>query len=414
MKGPTLKSLAPFACAVALCTAPFANLHASDPYTVFLDPDPSVYTGFWDITFSPQGNLYGVGFGSVDEEFNDLYTLVVRSPDRGATWEKLISTPEDPSNFLKAAVDGAGNLYALSGYAHEASLWRSNAAEAAAHLQPLIKFFEAFPGFRVTWKGMAVDAAGNVFVCGYRPVTTTTKPTTTFNRWMVIKGIPTSSGGLAWSVVDEFVFDAKYGSFATGLAIRPSNNPSSPSEVWVRGTVGSKSGNQVALRRSTNGGAVGSWQTVTTYAGDTRWIRGIGADSLAVGVNGEVYDVGQVAVSVSKKAVENRWTTWRLAPGSTTVAIVDQLSVSSGAAKVGVDSTGRVYVHGGRSGFDGSVLRTSANGNAATWGDYDLAAGASFYAMTIDDEGSVYLAGECVDPATGAWLGGCIRKLPAP
>jgi hypothetical protein len=100
--------------------------------------------------------------------------------------------------------------------------------------------------------------------------------------------------------------------------------------------------------------------------------------------------------------------------GSSTLEIVDQLSVSSAACKVVVDPLGRVSVHGGRSNFDGSVLRTSANGNSGTWDDYDLAAGASFYAMTIDDEGSVYLAGECVDPETGAWLGGCIRKLTAP
>jgi hypothetical protein len=170
----------------------------------------------------------------------------------------------------------------------------------------------------------------------------------------------------------------------------------------------------VALRRSTNGGVLGSWQTVTTYTGDTRWFRGIGAESLAVGADGAVYDVEQVAVSLSKKIVENRWTTWRLAPGTSSVQVVDQLTVASYASKVGVDSTGRVYVEGGRSGFDGSVLRTIANGTSGTWDDHYLAAGAYFYGMTIDDEGSIYLAGECVDPETGAWLGGCIRKLPAP
>lgn len=409
MKTLIPKLLATLACAAALCAAPFAHLHASNPYTVFLDPDPSVYTGFWDIAAGPAGQLYGLGYG---ESGTDGWALVIRSTDRGATWEKIISSPDDPSNFVGAAVDRAGNLYALKGYAHEASLWRSDAAAQGADLQPLIAFSDAFPGYQVTWRGMAVDAAGNLFVCGYRPVTTA-KPTTTLNRWWVVKGIPTLGGGLSWNVVDEFTLDAKYGSFATGVAIRSSDNSSLPSEVWVRGTVGSKSGNQVALRRSTNGGAPGSWQTVTTYAGDTRWFRGIGADSLAVGANGAVYDVGQVAVSVSRKAVENRWTTWRLAPGASSVQVVDQLPVASAALKVGVDSTGRVYVHGGRSGFDGSVVRISANGNAATWSDYDLAPGASFYGMTIDDEGSVYLAGECYDAELNWWLG-CIRKLPAP
>jgi hypothetical protein len=209
------------------------------------------------------------------------------------------------------------------------------------------------------------------------------------------RGIATSGGGLSWSVVDEFTLDTQYGSFSTGLAIRPSDDPSFPSEVWVRGTVGTKSGSLVALRRSTQGGAQDSWRTVTTYAGDTRWSRGIGSDGgLAVGAQGEVYDVGQVAVSVSRKTVENRWTTWRLAPGASSVQVVDQLPVSSYALKAAVDAEGRVYVHGGRNDSEGSVPRASVNGNSGTWGDHDLVPGASFYAMTLDDEGSLYLAGD--------------------
>ena len=122
---------------------------------------------------------------------------------------------------------------------------------------------------------------------------------------------------------------------------------------------------------------------------------------------------GQVAVSVSKKAVENRWAMWPLAPGAASVQVVDQLPVASAALNVGVDSTGRVYVMGGRSSFHGSVVRASVNGNAPTWSDYNLAASASFYGMTIDDESSVHLAGDCYDAELNWWLG-CIRKLPAP
>lgn len=183
--------------------------------------------------------------------------------------------------------------------------------------------------------------------------------------------------------------------------------------TWVATAPCTKSGNQVVLRRSTLGGASGTWHTAATYSGDTRWERGIGVKSLAVGPFGEVYDVGIATVALSRKQTENRWTTWRLAPGSSTAAIVDQLSVSSYAAKVGVDALGRVYVQGGRSGFDGSVVRASANGNSGTWGDFDLAENATFYGITLDDEGSLYLAGECYD-AELDWSLGCIRKLSAP
>lgn len=407
MKTFVPKSLATVACAAALCIVPFANLHASDPYTVFLDPDLSVYTGFWDIAAGPAGQIYSVGFIEDGDAWIDK--AVIRSLDRGepGTWEVSTAITDGGDTFFHATVDGLGNLYALTGQSGNAELWRSTGEGVNMHW--IATLSQVLPsGYQLAWRSLAADAAGNVFVAGYRPVTS---GRTTLNRWMVAKGRPMSSGGLSWSVVDEFALDAKYGSFATGLAIRPSNSPSNPSEVWVRGTVGSKSGDRVTLRRSTNGGAPGSWQTVTTYTGDTRWFRGIGADSLAVGANGAVYDVGQVAVTVSKNSVQDRWTVWRLAPGASSVQVVDQLTVASAALKVGVDAVGRVYVQGGRSGFDGSVLRTSANGSSGTWADYDLAAGASCYAMTIDDEGSVYLAGEVC--ASGTCLG-YIRKLPAP
>jgi hypothetical protein len=413
MQTHVLKSLAPFACAAALCTAPFADLHASDPNTVFLDPDPSVYTGFWDIAAGPGGEVYVVGF--VIEGDDPAYEVVLRSLDRGATWETASVVTDSNGTFINAAVDGAGNLFVItsgSGGGTGGEIWRSAASDQGASLQRVTTFNSVLPsGYRLRTPTLAADAVGNVFVAGYRPVIS---GRTTLARWMVARGTPNSGGGLNWSVVDEFTLDTKYGSFVTGLAIRPSSDPLSPSEVWVRGTSGSKSGDRVVLRRSLQGGSSGTWQTAATYTGDTRWERGIGVKSLAVGPSGEVYDVGVVTVALSKKETESRWTTWRLAPGASSVQVVDQLLVASYALKVGADAVGRVYVHGGRSGFDGSVLRTSSNGNAATWDDHDLAAGASIYAMTIDDEGSVYLAGECVDPETGAWLGGCIRKLPAP
>jgi hypothetical protein len=189
----------PTGSAAALCLAHSANLHASDPYTVFLDPDPSVYTGFWDIAGAPGGEVYAAGF--VIENDDPAYEVVLRSLDRGATWETASVVTDSHGTFINAAVDGAGN----------------------------------------------------VFVAGYRPVTS---GRTTLTRWMVARGTPADGGALNWSVVDELTVDSKYGSFATGLAVRPSNDPTAPSEVWVRGTVGSKSGDRVVLRRS---GPSGAW-----------------------------------------------------------------------------------------------------------------------------------------------------------
>ncbi len=411
MKAPILKSLARPAClAAALGMAILIQPHAADGTTTLLqERDPSVYVVPDDIVAGHDGLLYGVGIRAVgvgtDSEQWD--TIVIRSLDRGETWEQSFSMPADPESFLNAAVDGAGNLYAMYG-ARGIELWRSEAADQGANLQSVTHFAEVLPAdYYLVEQSLAADAAGNVFVCGRRPIKIGQK---TYNRWMVAKGSP-AAAGLDWSVVDEFTLDSKYGSFATALAIRPSNDPLAPSEVWVRGTVGTKSGDRVVLRRSVQSGALGTWQTMATYSGDTRWPVGMGIKSLAVGPGGEVYSAGQVQFSLSRKQTENRWTTWRLAPGSSTVDIVDQLTVSSGAYNVAVDGSGRVYVHGLRSGFDGAVVRTSASGNAGAWGDYDLAANTTFYGMTLDDEGSLYLAGELCEP--DACLG-CVRKLPAP
>jgi hypothetical protein len=329
--------------ATLLVASATSTLCSDDPYTVFLDgrdSEPGIYTGFWDIAAGLSGQVYSVGW--IEDGDTTIDKAVIRSLDRGepGTWEVSTALTDGGRTFFHATVDGLGNLYAMTGQGGDEELWRST--EEGVNMQWLTTLKQVLPtGYQLAWRSLAADAAGNVFVAGYRPVTI---GRTTLNRWMVAKGSPTSGGGLAWSVVDEFALDTKYGSFATGLAIRPPNNPSNPSEVWVRGTVGSKSGNRVALRRSTNGGALGSWQTVTTYTGDTRWFRGIGAESLAVGADGAVYDVGQVAVSLSRKTVENRWATWRLAPGASSVQVVDQLTVASSALKVGVDAVGRVYV----------------------------------------------------------------------
>lgn len=65
MKTLIPKSLATRACAAALCVAPFADLHASGPYTLFLDPDLDVYSGSWNIAVGPGGGLHGVVSGEV-------------------------------------------------------------------------------------------------------------------------------------------------------------------------------------------------------------------------------------------------------------------------------------------------------------------------------------------------------------
>ena len=412
----TLKTMRQITLGVTLLVASATStLSSDDPYTVFLDSDPGVYTIPLDITASPSGEIYAVGFRweELEDTWSPFESVVLRSLDEGATWETATALDLDGAEFVTAMTDRDGNLYVLSEGPVE--LWRSATQDQGANLRKITTFSEVLPEvvfYSEAVRSLAIDTAGNVFVCGRRYVSTT-KPSARLSRWVVAKGTPTTGGGLSWSVVDDFALDAKYDASASGLAIRPSNVPGQPSEVWVRGTVVTKSGTFVALRRSTQGGAPGSWQTVTTYAGDASRSRAW-MSRLATGTDGAVYDAGWQTVALTRKTSETRWTTWRLAPGASAIEVVDQVPAASRAdVGVAVDAAGQVYVSGWQNGFPGSVLRASANGNFGTWIDYDSVLDALFYGMTLDDEGSLYLAGEGYDTQQDRWQG-CIRRLPAP
>jgi hypothetical protein len=248
MKTPIPNTLARWACLAALGVATTLNSLASDdPNTVFLDGHdtaPGVYTCPLDIAASPSGEVYAVGYRwqETEDTSSASESVVLRSLDRGATWETATALDLDGAEFVTAMTDCAGNLYALTESPLE--LWRSAAQDQGANLRKITTFSEVLPGFvvySVSTRSLAIDAAGNVFICGVRHASTT-KPSSTLVRWVVAKGVPTTDGGFSWSLVDEYALDAKYDSQASGLAVRPSDNPDHPSEVWVRGTVKNKSG----------------------------------------------------------------------------------------------------------------------------------------------------------------------------
>lgn len=173
MKKPTPNTVAHWACLAVLGVATTLNsLAADDPNTVFLDPDPSVYTGFWDIAGAPGGEVYAVGF--VIENDDPAYRVVLRSLDRGATWEMASVVTDSHGTLINAAVDGSGNLYVVtsgSGGGTGGEIWRSAAPDQGANLQRVTSFNSVLPsGYRLRTETLAADALGNVYVGGYRPV----------------------------------------------------------------------------------------------------------------------------------------------------------------------------------------------------------------------------------------------------
>ena len=104
MKTTTLKSLAPFACSAALCLAPFANLHASDPITK---------VGTWP------GYRYGVSLAIPSTEDHALLAgralTVVDIRDPSDPWD--VGGFDDGGQFNDIAISGHYAFVTRSAYA---------------------------------------------------------------------------------------------------------------------------------------------------------------------------------------------------------------------------------------------------------------------------------------------------------
>ncbi len=411
MKTHILKPLAPFACAVALCAGSTINTCAQDNWETVFPPDAIPSSGLamlTSIATSPGGHVFSGGW-EYDMATDVTSAILVRSLDRGATWQETARIPG--YQFEKVSVGGEGTVYLLAASSSDTSsgqLWRSIAANAGANLEPVAEF-RSFLGNQHYVTDLAADGQGNVFICGAINVPS---GRTSVERWMVAKGVPNTTGGLDWSLVDQYTMDNKNNSSAQDIAIKPSTDLSAPAQIWVHGWPGHRASSTRAIRRSLDGGA--TWQTVHTY--DNGGILGNGA-VLAVTGTGEVYAHGEMRVWVNKKTAQDYYVTRRSLDGGVNWQIVDQSPkhVYGWAKAVAVRPDGAVFAARDEHSSVGEpwrwMVRASPRGDAGTWATSDAGFPGDAESIAIDGEGSVYVAGR-----GGEWNGshyGLIRKLQA-
>lgn len=238
-----------------------------------------------------------------------------------------------------------------------------------------------------TANGFASDNAGNLYVCGSALLKG-------YPHWIVRRKL--ASGG-GWTTIADFSAKSTLTS-ANGVCFYP-GNPSAnlPPALFVVGflngkwtvqrleqsgtwttvdspalagwansitydsngnllVVGTRSGSPSGygygwvIRRSTGGGAPGSWQTVLDVA------EGYSSEArqAALDANGNVWVAGYTESTMNLQTSQRRWTVVRNSPGqgwadswNTRQQPFEGVSSSSGARGIATDSVGNVFMTGG-------------------------------------------------------------------
>jgi hypothetical protein len=257
MKTGPLKSLAPFACAVALCAAPSANLHASQDSWATVDyvDIPGVTFESMAIATAPPAKVFVV----YQEIQDSTYTRVVRkSTDSGSTWEVAGRAPAQQLWMKQGAllINSAGHLFILSeagGSVSPPNAYRwvvQRSVDEGASWQ-VIDDWQHTPGLYSQAMAIAIDDADNLYVSGHGKRAEDEDGATWFVR-------RSSDGGQTWQLVDE------WRGFAGVDAGYPRWAVSTPNGVFVLGSAYA-GGDQYSryLRRSTDRG--GTWETIAEF-----------------------------------------------------------------------------------------------------------------------------------------------------
>ena len=371
----------------------------------------------WATGLDAQGNLYTAG--QAYDAANIRHAVVMRSSDQGATWatiEDFNYRPGTNTYFLSFAVDPAQNLYAV-GVANLAPLsgapdhWivRKSADHGATWTtaDDFVPDIGASDG-RNTASGVAVDAAGNVYVVGmvHQRVGKSSYP---YEFWVVRKS---SNAGATWTTVDQYGYPNAPESVANAVLATPAG-------LFVCGLSVATSGRgpQWVVRKSANAGT--TWTTVDNFYSSTAFnqpnaLTADAAGNVYVGGSSDINTAGSYAHYWVVRKGANGGASWqtvdafRYFPNPTTFTANDALGM-------GTDALGNVYAVG--SGTDANrvghwVVRGSANQGASwvTVDDFQYATGqySAAHGFGLDAAGNVHVCGTGTDPVSGGhWL---VRK----
>ena len=340
------------------------------------------------ITKDPAGNLYAAGYATVDAHFNQD-AMVMKSSDGGATWSVIDNFANPNTNvgiyeYNAITADAAGRLYGGGDDAGAVGSgtggWFVRESLNAGLNWSTVDLFTL--GGSSSARGVATDAAGNVYVAGSADHTNSW-----VSSWIVRKGTINGSGGISWATMDTFA----PGGF--GRAAGVFCHPTAGIFVVGVGSGGGKMGTsqQWYVRRSLNGGA--AWANVDAYLGGSP--AGSGADA-----SGNLYVVGAGAPD---RYGNSHWIVRKSSNNGTSWATVDDFLPgvrSADATGFAADASGNLFVVGTTRDWSNVyrwVVRENPGG-VGSWQTKDTfqygGGGQTVaYGAVADNSGNVFVAG---------------------
>ena len=201
--------------------------------------------------------------------------------------------------------------------------------------------------------------------------------------------------------MDDYPPSGQYAYYANSIAVRPSADASSPSEIWVASKVVDSqkvAGLAPILRRSADGGA--NWTTAAALPVPSAYsIPSVG--SVTVDWSGRAF----VSASCSKKVgktSESHALIYRSTNGGVSWTLVDDVAGSYDDNGGAVDAFNGIF-------FTGAGLTRASLDGGSTWVTVTAVAGGS--CIAADRVGNVFAGGSVT---SGSTTYGNIYKLPVP
>jgi hypothetical protein len=368
--------------------------------TVILDyqySGPSSSAENFGVGVDSSGTIYSSGRAYSSALVDPAHGILLASNDGGNSWS-LVDDSAMPGFAVqystKIISDAAGNLY-VAGLYHDLSLggehWIVRRSSDAGATWTTVDDFDAgtddsgqFPP-----TGIAVDAAGDVYVVGY----SNPHVASTTHAWTVRKGV----GGTSFSTVDLLATRGR----PRAIFVHPTAG------LLVAGDTAIVYRNQVSsawmVRRSTNGGS--TWSTIDVYqlsSGYNAAANDVAADAL-----GNIYVVGS-GNKASGGAVTTHWILRMSTNGGTSFGTVDDFGTSAKAQQFARTPNGDLFTAGSTLVYGGDnqvIVRKSAGGTGA-WTTIDTFTRAGYWntearSMVANASGSLFLG---IGSESGLWV----------